>query len=382
MTITIDTANSGKALDTFIGLPVRLYSRFPEYAPPLKMDRESVLRPDRAAFFKHGIAQYWIASRDGEPVGRISAQIDHAQPDGVFDDAGLFGCIDAIDDVEVVGALLTIAECWLREQGRKRAMGPFLLSINGEPGLLVSGRNEPPLIMVPWHPAYLESHLVANGYAAAHDLHYWRLDDLPKKLAAIRSGRHPGRRFKDVVVRKLDMKNLAQEIEIQRQIYNDAWKDNWGFVPLQEADIESISTDLKPFVKPEYGFFLEKAGQPIAVAMTVPNLFEITRDIGANPSLIGWIKLGMRTLRHEFRTAHVILLGVSSEYRHSVGGAMIAITLVDEMVERFASYKHHSGWLEAGWVLDDNLPLQQILEQFGFEKKRTLRLFDKELDAS
>lgn len=382
MTITISSANEGKALEEFIDLPGRLYSAFPEYVPPLKMDRESVLHPDKAAFFKHGIAQYWIAYRNGEPVGRISAQIDHAQPEGAFDNAGLFGCIDAVDDPEVTGRLLETAEAWLGKQGRHKAAGPFLLSINSEPGLLVEGRNEPPLIMVPWHPAYLEGHLLSCGYKPIHDLHYWRIEGNPQRIAAFRKRTRPGKRFTDLVVRKLDMKNLAREIEIMQQIYNDAWKDNWGFVPLEKSDLEAISTDFKPFAKPEYGFFVENAGKPIATAMAVPNLFEITRDIGAKPSLLGWMKLGLRILFHQFRTGHIILLGVTSEYRHSVGGAVIAMTLVDEVIERVLNFKDQSGWLEAGWVLEDNVPLQRILMQYGFEKKRTLRLFEKSLNTA
>lgn len=381
MTVAIVPANSGPELKTFIGLPVRLYADFKEYIPPLRMDRESVLDPEKAAFFKHGKAQYWLALRDGEPVGRISAQIDHSQPSGVFDDAGLFGCIDAIDDPEVTASLFNAAETWLCSEGRTRAAGPFLLSINGEPGLLVDGRDEPPLVMVPWHPAYLESHLSANGYAPLHDLHYWRLDDLQQKIATLRQRRRTGNRFDDLVVRKVDMHNLPRDLEIMREIYNDAWKDNWGFVPLEKEDLNAISTDLKPFVKPEFGFIVEKAGKPVATAMIVPNLFEITTDIGANPGLLGYLKLGLRTLFHQFHTGHAIILGVSTDYRHSIGGAMVAITLVDEMIERFSDYRHQGGWFEAGWVLEDNIPLIKILESYGFEKKRTLRLFDKNLGA-
>ncbi len=382
MAIKIISANAGPELDEFIGLPPRLYSKYPEYAPPLKMDRESVLRPDKASFFKHGKVQYWLACRDGEPVGRISAQIDHSQPPGVFDDAGLFGCIDAVDDPEVTGKLFETAEAWLREQERHRAMGPFLLSINGEPGVLVDGRDEPPLAMVPWHPAYIEHHLLGNGYKPAHDMHYWRVDHLSSKMAAWRDRKHPGDRLRDLNLRMLDMKNIARDIEIMRRIYNDAWKDNWGFVPLESVDIEAISTDLKPFLQPEFGFFAEKDGEAVAMAMAVPNLFEITRDIGANPSLLGWAKLGMRMMFHKFHTGHIIIFGVSSKYRHSVGGAMIAMTLVDEVIKRFLGFNYDSGWFEAGWVLEDNVSLQKILEKFGFEKKRTLRLFDKSLDAT
>ncbi len=381
MTITISSANTGQALETFISLPARLYSSFPEYVPPLKMEREGVLHPDKAAFFKHGIAQYWLAWHDGEPVGRISAQIDYSQPEGVYDDAGLFGCLDTIDDAEVASTLIATAESWLRQQGKERAIGPFLLSMNSEPGLLVAGNDEPPLVMVPWHPTYLEKYILASGYARAHDMHYWRLDDLPSRVSELRKRKRPGQRFGDLVVRKFDMKKIPAEIEMMRQIFNDAWRDNWGFVPLEEADIESISKDLKPFIKPEYGIFVEKDGKTIAVAMAVPNLFEITGDVGPDPSPIGWAKLGLRTLFHRFRTGHIVLLGVIEEYRHSIGGAVIAMTIVDEIVERFIDYKDQTGWLEAGWVLEDNDALIRILEGYGFKRKRTLRLFDKPLDA-
>ncbi|GEO82300.1 hypothetical protein [Pararhodospirillum oryzae] len=379
MTITLVPANSGKELDDFIDLPARLYSGFPEYTPPLRMDRESVLRPDKASFFKHGSACYWVAYRDGQAVGRISAQIDKAQPKGVFEDAGLFGCLDAIDDPDVTRPLFEAAETWLREQGRARAIGPFLLSINGEPGLLVEGRSEPPLLMVPWHPAYLEQHVLANGYARAHDLHYWRMEDLPARIAAFRSRPRFSDRIATLTLRKIDMKNIARDIEIMRQIYNDAWKKNWGFVPLEKEDLEAISTELKPFVKSEFGFIAELEGRPVAVAMFIPNLYEITKDIGPVPSFIGWMKLGIRMLFRRFQTGNVILFGLLSEYHQSIGGAVLSRSLLDEMLHRLSEYKEHTGWMEAGWVLEENIPIQGILQEYGFKKKRTLRLFDKSI---
>lgn len=377
MTITVLPANSGPAFNEFLRLPIQLYKNFPSYVAPLTMERKGFLDPKKSPFFQHGNAQYWLAYRDGKAVGRISAQIDHAQPAGVFDDAGLFGCLDAIDDIEVTRSLMAVAEKWLADQGRTRAAGPFLLSMNGEPGLLVEGQDEPPLTMVAWHPAYLAQHLEALGYAKCRDLHYWRLSDLEQKAEAIRKRKRLPPRLADVRVRQMDLKNLAADVEIMRQVYNDAWQDNWGFVPLLPEDMEGISKDLKPFVKAECGMIVEKAGDPIAVAFIVPNLFEVTTDLGADPSLLGWLKLGSRTLFHEFKSGHIILLGVGSQLRHSVGGAVIAMTMIEEVISRFIDYKHKTGWLEAGWVLDNNGPLQKILLQFGFEKTRTLRLYDK-----
>jgi hypothetical protein len=381
MTLTISVAASPAELDEFIRLPVVLYGGMPGYVPSLTIERRAVLDPAKGSFFAHGKAQYWLARRDGKTVGRISAQLDYAQPAGTFDDAGLFGCLDAVDDAEVVEALLATAEGWLCREGRNRAIGPFALNMNSEPGILVVGQEEPPLSMVSWHPRYLERLVLDAGYVACKDLHYWRLSDLQSKTPDLAKLKRPLTRVPDLKARPLNMKKLEQDIEIIRQLYNDGWKDNWGFVPLQQADVAAISKDMRPFVKPEFGVIVERAGRPRGAALIFPNLYEVAEGLGTDPSLVGWAKLGYRTLFHRFRTGFVILLGVLTEVRHTVGGALVAMALVNEMVDRFANYDDRSGWLEAGWVLDNNLALQKILLQYGFEKKRTLRLFEKTLSA-
>jgi len=379
MPVVIESVESKSALQEFIRLPPRLYGAFPSYVPPLTMERRSILDPGKGPFFKHGEAQYWIARRDGEAVGRVSAQIDQIQPSGTFGDAGLFGCLDAIDDEAVVDALMGTAEAWLREQGKARAFGPCLLSINEEPGLLVAGHDEPPLIMVPWHPPYLAPRLENCGYAACRDLHYWRLSDTAGNLQALRQRRRFAAPLPDVTMRNLDMRNLARDIEIMRCVYNDAWKDNWGFVPLAEEDLKGLSTEMKPYVRSEFGMVVEKAGKPVGVCMVIPNFFEIAGDLGADPSPIGWGRLAYRTLFHKFRSGRVILLGILPELRHSVGGSVMAIAMVDEMTRRLLDYHRDVEWLEAGWVLDNNAPLRRLLQHLGFKIARTLRLYDKTL---
>ncbi|MCB1436258.1 MAG: hypothetical protein KDJ46_03705 [Rhodobiaceae bacterium] len=384
MRVTIERADSKAAVKEFIALPPRLYRGLAGYTAPMTMERRGLLDPAKAPFFKHGEAQYWIARKDGAAVGRISAQIDHAQirasgPGDALEGAGMFGCLDAIDELEVVRALIETAEDWIADRGFGRVFGPCLLSMNEEAGLLVEGREEPALIMVPWHPAYLEGHVEACGYAKMRDLHYWRLDSAQAELEARRVRLALQRRRPDLVVRALDLKNLARDVEIMRAVYNDAWQDNWGFVPLQKEDLEGISKDLKPFVPADAGVIVEMAGRPVGVALVLPNLFEATGDLGADPSPLGWLKLGYRMFTHRFRTGRIILLGVVFDLRHSVGGAAIAMTMIDEMIARSAHYE--TDWLEAGWVLENNQALLKILEQFNFKRVRTLRLYDKVLEA-
>lgn len=382
MSLIVEPVETAAALDEFIRLPPRLYGRFPEYVPPLTMEKRGIFDPKKAPFHKHGVAQYWIARRGGEAIGRISAQIDHAQPPGLFEDAGLFGSLDAIDDGEAVFALTEVAEQWLREQGRMQVLGPCTLSMNEEPGLLVAGQAEPPLIGVQWHPAYLAGHLGRCGYEGVKDMHFWRCQTTPEKFKELRGRPSVRSRLADYTTRKLNTKDLRGEIEVVRQVYNDAWQGNWGFVPLQPHDLDAVASDLKPFLRPEHGVFVEHDGKPVGVAMVIPNLFEITSDIDPDPSLIGWGKLGWRTLFHRFRTGRIILLGVLSKFHHSVGGAVIAMSLVDEIIERFLKYEGRADWIEAGWVLEDNAALIRLLEQFGFSRTRTLRMLQKNIAIS
>ena len=379
MTLSVQPVETDADLDAFIGLPERLYRGMPGYAAPLDMETRSFLDPKKAPFFKHGKAQYWLARWNGEPVGRISAQIDHAQPQAAFGNAGLFGCLDAIDDPEVIGALLDQAEAWLREEGKACAVGPCTLSMNEMPGLLLEGQEEPAMIMAAWHPVYLASHLAARGYMQSRELHFWR-----SKTSIEFYGSQDNRKTRlrlpaGVTLRPLDLRNIAGELETMRALYNDAWCDNWGFVPIEREDLEGIAKDMKPFLKKEYGIIAEKDGQPVAVAMILPNLMEITADLGAKPSLLGWVKLGFRTVFHRFSTGRIILLGVASHLRHSVGGAAIAMRVVEEIANRFTDYPGQSNWLEAGWVLDNNAALGKILEHNAFHIVRKYGMFEKAL---
>lgn len=377
MKLKIIPADSKSALKEFIQLPPRLYREYTTFTPPLTMERNGIFDPEKSPFFTHGRAQYWLAYRNSQAVGRISAQIDDSQPEKIFGNTGLFGSLDAIDDIDVVGALLGQAEAWLKEQGVDYAFGPCTLSMNEEPGLLVEGQDEPPLIMAPWHPPYLAAHVEACGYPQCRELHYWRFNVTDESVNSAKQVKLPDSRRLNIQIRPLDMANLREEVEVIRKVYNDAWSDNWGFVPIQSEDLEGISKDLKHFLNKDCGLFVEMDGKTVGVAMFIPNLFEVTADLGANPSLLGWGKLGYRMFRHRFRSGRVILLGVLSEYRHSMRGAMIAMAMVDAIIARRSS--HDLDWIEAGWVLDNNKPLQKILEQFNFTITRTLRLYKKSI---
>lgn len=381
MVIEIFKVSSKSDLQTFMALPETLYCNFENYVPPLMLETRKLLDPRVAPFFRHGVAQFWLARKNGKIVGRISAQIDSTQPPAAYGNAGLFGCLDVVDDLDVTRKLILTAEEWLREKGVERAVGPLTLNINELGGLLVEGHDLEPMIMVPWHPPYLTTHFEQLPYAQCRDLHYWRLEWSStmnpryverKKLSRLPNG---------YSLRNLDFKSFERDLEIVRNLYNSAWEKNWGFVPLQPEDLEGLATDLKPFLKKEMGIIVERDGKPKAMAVMIPNISEITADLGPNPSLLGWAKLVYRRFFHRFQSGRIILFGISPEIRHSVGGAVVAISIIEHIVAWLLELKRESGVIEAGWVLDNNDPLRNILIQQGFQISRTLRLYDRPLGS-
>jgi hypothetical protein len=375
MSLTIERADTGRSLRRFIGLPAEIYREQRGYVAPLRMDRNGIFDPRKGAFFRTGRAVYFLALRDGRPVGRISAQVAPTLPYGVAEGTGQFGALDARDDPEAIAALINAAEGWLRAQGCLAAFGPVSMNINEEPGLMVSGQDEPPMTMVPWHPPYLQAGLAQAEYRAVKSIHMWRLDNSPELHARLAGITRINASRLGLTIRSMDIKNLGRDLALICEIYNDAWRENWGFLPLDPRDLAGVEKELKPFMKSDAGVLVERGGKPVAVLLMLPNMFELTGDLGMDPSPLGWLKLGLRSLRPRFRSGRIILMGVSGATRGSIGGAAIAMTLIDEVLRRFSA----TPWthIEAGWVLEDNTALVRLLEQTGFRRTKTFQLYEK-----
>lgn len=369
--VVVEVASSDPAVAEFIDLPPRLYEGNPSYAPPLRFDRAMLLHPRKSAFWKEAPVRYWLARKDGRPAGRISAQLPPVLPVGMPARTGMFGCLDAIDDPAVVGALVEAARGWLREHGCEAMVGPCSLDMNDEPGLLVEGADEPPMTLYPWSPPFLGPALEALGFERLRDLHSWRLDG--DAASALPEGRRLAERIPGLTVRGADRRAFGRDIAILCDVYNDGWRDNWGFAPLTPADLEGLDQLIRWFV-PEQAFrIVELDGEPVAVMLLVPNFFEITRGLAPRPGLLGWPRLLWRAARHRFRSGRIIVTGVSRRLRHTPQGAAIAALLVDELVASQAALGGE--WVEAGWVLENNHALVRILERFRFRRNRTFRIY-------
>jgi len=247
---TIRPVAGKRDLRDFIDLPYRLRADDPQWVPPLRFERRQFLDRSKNPWFDHAEAELFVCERDGQVVGRITAHIDHRWDEFQGGNDGMFGFFDAIEDAGVVHALLDGASGWLRERGRERMLGPMDFTMNDECGILIEGFDEPSMILEPWHPPYYRRLIEAEGLTKAIDLLMWELwfgqlkegtEMHPLIHAAAAKSREEG-----VVLRPMRKADMAAEVGRFMEVYNEAWGDNWGFVPITEAEVEFQAKNLKP----------------------------------------------------------------------------------------------------------------------------------------
>lgn len=375
--IEIRQVQTSRDFTTFIQLPRRLYNGIPGYCAPLDHERRQLFDPKRSAFFKHGEAQYWLAVQDGVAVGRISSQIDYLHTEVGEPDLGMFGALDAIDDTHVTHRLLEQAINWLASRGKTRARGPFNLSVSSESGLLVEGFQEPAMVLFPWHPGYLQRHLVEAGWQTERELMSFVLDrsDLSKHKQRLND-------YRAVLpdqfhVRQLNPRAGLEEFRSLGEIYNLAWRDNWGFVPLTEGDIVGLHKNLKPILGPDSGVVIEDGGKPVAFSITIPNVMDYVKDFDGKLNAVNTIKLLLRIRQRKFDTARNVLIGILPDYQGgAVGSAMLMTMLMDygRLAERYQAKR-----LELGWIVEDNRRTLAAIKFFGGRLSRRYKVFHKDL---
>ena len=366
---------AGKAaLDRFIRLPERLLQADPAYIPPLRSERHTALTAKGNPFFGHAEAAFWLATRDGQDVGRISAQRDSLLADKT---AGQFGMLAAEDDPAIFATLLDTAEYWARSRGLARLQGPFNLSINEEAGALVAGFDTPPMLMMPHDPPYLDHHLQALGYSKLRDLYAYLVDTsaaLPQAAAALVARGLPA----NVTLRPARMKRLAEDVASLVSIFNDAWTGNWGFVPITEDEVAHMAKAMKPLLQEKLIWFAEVDGVPAAFGLCLPNLNEAIRDLGGKLFPFGWARLLWRLKVSGMKTARVPLMGVLRAYVGTMLGGLLSLHVVEALRREAMAMGIQA--VEMSWVLEDNLPMRHLAEGVGGHAYKTYRLYEKALD--
>jgi GTP:adenosylcobinamide-phosphate guanylyltransferase len=268
-------------LDRFIRVPWRIYRDDPHWVPPLVFERRQHLDRTANPFFDHAEVQLWLALRGGEAVGRISAQVDQAALSQHQDAAGHFGFLEAEDDGGTFAALLQTAEAWLRDRGLRTVRGPFSLSINDESGLLIEGYERPPALMMGHAPPYYGRRLEDLGYAKVRDLIAYDFDVVTAKSVPPEVRRLVDSLAKrpNVTVRRLRKSQLARDLKAVLKVFNDAWSNNWGFIPFSEVEIAKIAKDMRPLIREDFVCIVEIDGDPAAFALALPDLNEAMADL-------------------------------------------------------------------------------------------------------
>ncbi len=371
MALEVRPVASKRELNAFIKLPWRLYRNEPYWVPPLLFERKRFLDRTRNPFFRHAEAEFFMAWRDGRPVGRISAHIDRRFNEFQGHDWGLFGFFECEDDPEAAQALLSTAEEWLRARGRDRMVGPMDFTTNDECGVLVDGYDLLPTILTNWHHRYYPALIEGAGLTKAMDLYMWDLK------VADRGAVHPSiwRAAEEVeskygiTVRQMRKKDMEAEIGRFLEVYNAAWERNWGFVPLTEEEVRHYAKDLKPILDENWAFVAEKDGETVAAALTLPDYNEVLIHLNGRLLPFGWVKALWH--RRKIDRVRVFALGVKREWQHTGVGAKLYEMHYD------AAERTPQKAGETGWILETNKSMNRAMKGMGGEIVRTYRVYEK-----
>jgi hypothetical protein len=376
--IVVTPVDGKSDLKAFIQLPVRLFRGHKGYIPHLNTERHEAFSPKKNPLFKHVEVQFFLARRGGKVVGRITAQIDRAYLERYQDSTGHFGCLVAEDDPAIFAALFKAAEDWVRAKGMTRITGPFSLSVNEEVGLLVDGFDSPSILMVPYDPPYSGPRVEASGYAKIKDVFSYNYDvqnapeTIGKKLMA-RAGM-AGR----VKVRQANMKMFDAEVRTVVGIFNDAWSDNWGFVPFTQAEIDHASKAFGPVIVPELCIFVEVDDEAVAFIIALANLNEAIADFNGRLNPINLLKLLWRLKVAGPESTRVPLMGVKKKFRnHPLMGAGLAMMAIDQLRQNGKRLGKKTA--ELGWILEDNKATNNIIRSVGGVLYKTHRIYEKAL---
>ncbi|CAN5593114.1 GNAT family N-acetyltransferase [soil metagenome] len=361
----------GESLRRFIRVAWRQNARDPMWVPPLLLAQKTLLDPKKHPFHQHADVAYFLAEKDGEAVGRIAAIVNHLHNEFHEEKTGFFGFFESDDDPEIARALLDAAAGWLRERGMERMRGPANFSSNEEWGLLVEGFDTPPMIMMAHNPPYYARLIEAAGLEKVKDLLAYWMDDPTPHERLVKGFERIARR-RGLTIRSLDMRRFRQEVDTIKEIYNDAWQKNWGFVPMTDAEFEQMAKEMKPVVDPHLCLIAEVNGEPVGFSLTLPDLNQALKQL-PNGRLLPFGIFRLLWEKRKLRGLRVITLGFKQGYQHL--GLGLGLYLRSWQVGAERGYQH----AEASWILEDNWDMRRPLENMGARVYKRYRLYERAL---
>lgn len=375
--VTVRPVRGRRDLKRFIEVPFAVNRDNPQWVPPLVFERKGFLNRKRNPYFDHAEVELFIAERDGRAVGTISAQIDHNWDAYRGGNDGQFGFFECEDDPEAAAALFDAAMEWLTERGRDRAVGPMDFTTNDELGVMIEGYEYRPVILERWNPPYYPALFEANGFTKEIDLLMWHLEmgRLKEGLSfhpAIHEAAQKSLDENGITIRNMRRSDMEAEIARFHQVYNEAWGDNWGFVPLTDDEVRFHAKALRLILDEDWAMIAEKEdGTVVGAALTLPDVNQAL--VGLNGRLLpfGWLRF-LRA-RKRIDTVRILALGVRREWQQTGAAAAMYVRHV-ETTDPDGVMKG-----EAGWILETNEPMNRALEGMGGEVRKKFRIYGKAL---
>jgi hypothetical protein len=373
--LRVATVTSKADRDRFVRVQDDVLGHDPNWVSPLRLERRMHLSAKSNPYFEHARWKAWIAWRGRRPVGRISAQIDTLHLERHADATGFFGMLDAEDQADTFAALFKVAEGWLRSEGMQRVRGPLSFSINDEVGLLVDGFDTPPVFMMGHARPYYATRVEQYGYRKAKDLLAYTMApdfEVPKVMRRLL-----GKSAQRIRVRAIEMKRLDEELAVLRDIFNDAWADNWGFVPFTQAEFADLGHSLKLLIAPELIQIAEVDGAPAAFIVALPDVNQAIRGFHGKLVPFGWAKLLWRLKVRFPESTRVPLMGVRRKFHNTHLGPGLAFLVIDAVKQHLVARGVKR--VELSWILEDNDGMRNIIESIGGRAYKRYRVYERQL---
>lgn len=370
MAVNIREVSFDKGISDFINFPHDLYADDPVYVPEIYIGQKDMMNPKKYPFHKYGKVKYFLAEKEGKIVGRIAA-IDNTNYNRHHQcKVGFFGFFDFINDTEVAHALLDKAKAYAKENGLEYLMGPTNFTTNETAGTLVEGFDDPPKVMMTYNKPYYGSIIESYGLHKEMDLYAYMIytEKASEKSLRIADAVEARLKNKGITIRNVNLKDINNEAKRIQKIYNDAWEENWGFVPFTDDEFEYLKNDLKMLLDPTFAYIAEKDGSPIGFGLTLPNINEILIK-NKRGKLFPFGIFRLLFGKKKTKTVRVLALGVIEEYRKMGIEAVFFAKNIQEAKKR--------GLVggEASWILESNEPMRAAAEHLNGEKYKTYRLY-------
>ena len=378
--LTIRPVRTRRERKRFVKVPFHLHRDRPQWVAPLVFERMQFLDPNKNPYFEHAEVELFVAERDGEPVGRVSVQVDRRWDEFQGGSDAMFGFFETSEDPEVARALLDAASEWAAAKGRQRLLGPMDFSTNDEIGILVEGHDRRPLILEPWHPPFYAELIEGEGFAKAMDVLMWELNfgDLKegeKFDASIHAAAEKALRDEGITIRNMRKREMAAEVQRFMDVDNEAWGENWGFVQITDAEVEFQAKYLKQVLDEDWTFMAEKDGEVIGAALTLPDINQVMARLNGRLFPFGWARflLGRRRIDR----LRVFALGVKKDYRHTGVAAGLYLKHLEQ-----AQVPGAIKGGEMGWILETNKPMNRAMEGMGGRIVKKYRLYERRLGSA